>query len=78
MSPTFPELFLLVQYGLAAFDKVPSWHCLPTMVVVAFLYLYEEGKRAKAASADDARRLSRRTPPPSVTLHPRSRSTNDH
>lgn len=79
MKITLPELFLVVQYGLAAFDKVPSWHCLPTLVAVVFLYLYEEGKKVKAQSAEDARRLSRRPSPPSVTLHHRHvRAPHDH
>lgn len=79
MKIGFPELFLLVQYVLAAFGKVPSWHCLPTIVVVAFLYLYEEGKKAREASAADAVRLARRTPPPPAILQPRhTRSTHDH
>jgi hypothetical protein len=74
-----PEVFLVAQYVLAAFDKVPTWHCLPTIVVVVFLYLYEEGKRVKAQSAEDARRLSRRAPVPPVTLHHRhTRVPHDH
>ena len=76
---TLPEFFLVAQYVLAAFDKVPSWHCLPTLVAVVFLYLYEEGKKVKAQSAEDARRLSRRAPVPPVTLHHRhARAPHDH
>ena len=73
-----PEVFLVAQYVLAAFDKVPTWHCLPTIVVVVFLYLYEEGKRVKERSADDARALARRSPSPPFILHPRSRSNDAH
>jgi hypothetical protein len=75
---TLPELFLVAQYVLAAFDKVPTWHCLPTIVLVAFLYLYEEGKRVKERSADDARALARRPSPLPSVLHPRARSHNAH
>ena len=79
MNVNLPELFLLVQYVLAAFDKVPTWHCLPTILVVVVLYLYEEGKKAKERSAADAVRLSRRTPPPPAILQPRhTRSNHDH
>jgi hypothetical protein len=79
MRITLPELFLVAQYGLAAFDKVPSWHCLPTLVAVVVLYLYEEGKKVKAQSAEDARRLSRRPSPPPVTLrHRHVRAPHDH
>jgi len=73
-----PEVFLVAQYVLAAFDKVPTWHCLPTIVVVVFLYLYEEGKRVKERSAEDARALSRRPSPPPSILHHRSRSNDAH
>jgi len=72
-----PEVFLLVQYVLAAFGKVPAWHCVPTMIVVVFLYLYEEGLRAREKSAEDAQRLARRTPP-AIALHNRSRSSDAH
>jgi hypothetical protein len=76
---TLPELFFVAQYALAAFDRVPSWHCFPTLVAVVFLYLYEEGKKVKAQSAEDARRLSRRAPAPPVTLHHRhTRVPHDH
>jgi hypothetical protein len=73
-----PEVFLVAQYVLAAFDKVPTWHCLPTICVVVFLYLYEEGKRVKERSAEDARALSRRPSPPPSILHPRARSNDAH
>ena len=73
-----PEVFLVAQYVLAAFDKVPTWHCLPTIVVVVFLYLYEEGKRVKERSADDARAFARRPSSPPSILHPRARSHNAH
>lgn len=76
-SWSLPEVFLLVQYVLAAFGKVPMWHCLPTLIVVVFLYLYEEGLRAREKSAEDAQRLARRSPP-AISLHPRSRSTDAH
>jgi hypothetical protein len=79
MKATLPELFLVAQYGLAAFDKVPSWHCLPTVVAVVVLYFYNEGKRIKEKAAEDALRLSRRPSPPPVTLHPRHvRAPHDH
>lgn len=71
-----PEVFLLVQYVLAAFGKVPTWHCVPTAMVVAFLYLYEEGKEARRDAAEDARR--HRKTPPVVTLHNRARSNDAH
>ena len=73
-----PEVFLVAQYVLAAFDKVPTWHCLPTIVVVVFLYLYEEGKQVKDRSADDARALARRQSSPPAILHPRARSNDAH
>ena len=73
-----PEVFLVAQYVLAAFNKVPTWHCLPTIVVVVFLYLYEEGKRVKERSAEDARALARRPSPPASILHPRARSHDAH
>lgn len=78
MKSSTPELFLVVQYVLAAFEKVPFWHCLPTMIVVAFLYLYEQGEKARREAKEDAKSLSRRTPPP-ATIQPRhTRSTHDH
>ena len=73
-----PEVFLLVQYVLAAFGKVPTWHCVPTAMVVAFLYLYEEGKEARRQAAEDARRHARSKTLAPVTLHPRKRSNDAH
>ena len=64
-----PEIMLLVQYVLAAFGKVPTWHCLPTGIVVLFLYLHEEGAKAREKQETLARELareSRRVPPPPV------------
>lgn len=79
MRANLPELFLVAQYVLAAFDKVPTWHCLPTILVVVILRLYEEGKKVKERSAEDARRLARRPPPPPAILQPRhTRSNHDH
>ena len=79
MKITLPELFLVVQYALAAYDRVPMWHCLPTLIAVVVLYLYEEGKKVRAQSAEDARRLARRTPPPPPLPQPRhTRSTDAH
>ena len=79
MKISFAELFLIVQYVLSAFGKVPTWHCLPTLIAVAFLYLYQEGKTAREKSAEDARHHARRTPPPPPLPQPRhTRSTDAH
>lgn len=74
-----PEVMLLVQYVLAAFGKVPTWHCLPTLFVVVFLYLHEEGAKIREKSAEDARTHARRTPPPPPLPQPRhTRSSDAH
>lgn len=74
----FAENFILLQYGLAAMEKIPYWHMYPTLFLLAFLVLSEQKEAAKKANAESKAELARRVPPPKPISTPRSRTHLEH